>query len=272
MTKLSISNIAWPFNEEKNFLIKIKEWGCSGLEIAPNKIWAEPVIASDDDLNVYKSMVKNYGLEISALQALLYTRQDLGLFKDLQTDKETTKYLKNLCRVAGKLGAKILVFGSPSNRKRGDITYDKAFERAADMFTKVADEAEKYGVFMCIEPATPDETDFINTAYEGYKLVDMVNKPGFGLHLDAKALYFENADFYNIIKTVFNKFLHFHICDTGLAEVNSTGSVNHKILSDALKQSGYNNYVSIEMRTQPDYFHAVKNSIKYSNKVYIKNQ
>lgn len=267
--KLSISNIAWPIQEDEVYLNLIREWGCSGVELAPSKIWPEPVKSSLEQRRSYKSFVRQHGLEIPAIQALLYSRQDLGLLREPEIEKETVKYLKGLCRLAADLGAGVLVFGSPANRKRGDIPLEEAFERAASFFSKVAPAARELGVCVCIEPLRPQETDFICTAMEGARLVEMVNNQGFGLHLDAKAVAGEGGDFLKTFTTVMDKLRHFHINDPELTEVNSTGLVDHIALGGALKTAGYNRYVSIEMRKLADHYSAVARSLRFSKKAYV---
>lgn len=267
--KLSISNIAWPLEEEALYLKYVKNWGCSGVEIAPSRIWPEPLESTLEDRKLFKSLVYKHGLEISAMQALLYNRSDLGIFRDPEVETETTEYLKGLCHLAADLEIPVLVFGSPSSRKRGNISLQEAFERAASFFSRVAPTAEELGVCLCIEPLRPQETDFITTADEGLHLVDLVNSPGFGLHLDAKAIAEEGGNFVNIFKSVVHKLKHFHINDPDLTEVDSTGLVNHFLIARALQEVGYHGYVSIEMRIQPDHNNVIKRSIQFSKKFYL---
>ncbi len=267
--KLSISNIAWPPGEEEKFLKIVKEYGSSGIEVAPSKLWAEPTLASKDDRRQYRSLVADNGLEIPAIQALLYTRRDLGLFKSPEIEKETVEYLKKLCELAYDLGAKVLVFGSPGNRKRGAMPAEEALGKAALFFSALAAPAEKLGVCVCIEPLRPDETDFITKASEGAKLAAMVNSPGFGLHLDAKAVAAEGNDYAASIGGVRGKFSHFHINDPELREVGSTGAVDHFAMGKALKASGYDRYVSIEMRAQPDCQSSIRRSLDIAKAAYI---
>ena len=111
---------------------------------------------------------------------------DLGLFREPEVEAATVEYLMRLCKLAGELGARVLVFGSPRNRRRGDIPLHEAMERAALLFLKVAAAAADWGVCFCIEPLRPEETDFISSAQEGFRLVNMINNRGFGLHLMPK--------------------------------------------------------------------------------------
>ena len=112
--KLAISHIAWPATEEEEFLRHIREWGCGGVEIAPSRVWPEPLDATPPERQAFKSLVYRYGLEIPAFQALFYNRPDLGVFRDRRTEAEAVKYLIGLCHLAADLGARVLVFGSPA--------------------------------------------------------------------------------------------------------------------------------------------------------------
>jgi sugar phosphate isomerase/epimerase len=266
--KLAISNIAWPYEQELAFLRDIKKWGCTGVEIAPSRAWPEPVQSSSQERKKFKSVIDDSGLKCVAMQALLYSRPDLGLFRDKAIEIQTIKYLQSLCILAADLQIPVLVFGSPRSRKRGEIPPTEAMERASEFFYKVAIVAERENVCFCIEPLMPQETDFINTAKEGLRLVKMVDSSGFGLHLDAKAVFSEKNNIIDVVGLAKNKLQHFHINDPDLVEVNSTGTIDHNLLSEALNNIDYDGFVSIEMRQQKDYLSSVKKSISFSKEVY----
>jgi len=267
--KLSISNIAWPPEEEDFYLRLIKGLGCSGVEIAPGKVWQMPLESSREERASYASFVRGHGLEMSAMQALLYGHPELGLFGEADRVNKTIEYLKGICSLASDLGIRVLVFGSPANRRRGPILMDEAFERAAAFFSKIAPFAEENGTCICIEPLRPQETDFITTSEGGLKLVEMVDNPGFGLHLDAKALVLEKGNHSENIRKALHRMKYFHINDPELKEVNSSGEVDHFRLGTDLKAAGYDGYVSIEMRTMPDYQNCVRRSLDAAKRAYI---
>lgn len=267
--KLSISNIAWPQNEEEFFLKQIKQWGCSGVELAPSRFWPNPHYINQEEINGYKALLSRIGLEVCAMQALLYGRPELGVFRSPNVEQETIEFIKSLCDLAVSLSAPVLVFGSPANRQRGQLSMDEAFERAASFFQPVALHASKLGVCVCIEPLRPQETDFITSAEEGLRLVRMINSPGFGLHLDAKAVSAEPTDTTSVIHSCAGEFRHFHVNDPELVEINSTNQVNHNELGNALRGIGYKKYVSIEMRKMPDYYTSIQRSISFSCSTYL---
>ena len=271
--KLSISHIAWPASDEDSYLKYIKEWGCEGVEVAPTRLWPNPAEATREQRRNFREKVHGFGLEIVALHALLFQRDDLGLFRDSTTEIKTIEYLKRLCELAKDLGTKVLVVGSPANRRRGNIPFAEALERAVEFFTPIARYAVQLGVCLCIEPLKPEETDFITTVQEGHKLIEMIDSPGFGLHLDAKAVNAQGENFEDILRPVIKCVKHFHINnDAKLSELNTSPEVDHVGLAEALRKLHYNRYVNIEMRTSEDHHQSVRRSIEFARNIYLKEK
>lgn len=266
--ELSISNIAWPAECTGEMLGMVKSMGCSAIEIAPSRIWKEPSEATREDANGILNLVKKAGLSIIALHSLLYSRKDLGLFRDKDTENATAVYIEKLVHLASFLGAKVLVFGSPANRKKGDIPIEEAFIRAADFFSRPARLAARLGVSIVIEPLSPEETDFITDSYQGLRLVRMVDSPGFGLHLDAKSIAAESTPYKRIFAEMAPLAKHFHINDPGLVEVGSVAAY-HETFGAALRGAGYSGFTSIEMRTLPDFRKVIERSIGFAKRCYV---
>jgi len=267
--KLSISNIAWPFDEQEKYFSIVKELGASGIEIAPGIIWNSPTESTSKERRGFRSLVEEFELEICSIQALLFGQSHLGLFKGELTEHKTAEYLKRICDLASDVGAKVLVFGSPGARARGNLTFEEAFDRASRFFKTVAKAAHDAGVFMCIEPLRPQETDFIMSAEDGLKLVKMVDHPGFALHLDAKAVSAEGKNFKELFQNAGSTLKHFHVNDPELIEVNDTQTLRHEAMGAALREVQYPHFISIEMRKQSDYLNSVKRSLNYTRKAYL---
>ena len=265
--KLAISNIAWPDQDTLEILEMVKKMGCQGIEVALSRIWPEPAEADKRRRLAYLDMIEDCGLSVVSVHSLLYAKSRLGLFKDAVVERETIEYIKKLILLASDLKAGVLVFGSPNSRKRGDIPLDEAFSRAADFFAPIAKFAAEQGRVVVIEPLSREETDFINSSTEGIRLVKMVNSPGLQLHLDAKAIIAQGNDIGSILAEAMPYFKHFHINDPGLAEVGSIADY-HQTLGAALKKSGYQGFVSIEMREFPDYKAVINRSIEVAKRYY----
>ena len=92
--KLSISHIAWPVENETFYLELVSRFGCKGLEVAPSRLWKEPVNSTLEERREYRRKVESFGLRIISLHALLFTRRELGFFRSSATDWRTVEYLK----------------------------------------------------------------------------------------------------------------------------------------------------------------------------------
>jgi len=267
--RLSVSNIAWQENELEEHLSLLKELGCDGVEIAPSCIWKEPVGVSSKEVESFKKIVLKYGLTIPALHALLFKRPDLYLFGSIEKRQETILYLKGLISLAGELSAKVLIYGSSASRKIGDRDYAKCYEIAVEIFRELAAHAQENNTIFCIEPLSLKESDFINTAEQGYRLVRDVGHSNFGLHLDLKAMIESKEDIDVILPKYASIMRHFHISEPGLVPVGNAG-FDHSGVGKIFSKISYNGFVSIEMRRGfGDSREIIKKAVEYVRKVYF---
>lgn len=245
--KLSVSNIAWDHAELADHLALLRDLGCDGVELAPSCIWPEPVEATTEERMRIKAFIQRAGLDVTGFHALLYTRPDLQLFKDRASFRATVTYLNQLVHVCADLDGRLLIFGSPRSRMRHGRSVDECLAWAADAFAEVAGEAGRCGLSLCLEPLGSSETDFIQSSLEGAALVERVGHPNFGLHLDTKALVESGEDIDAVLARYGRTLRHFHASDPGLAPPGSAG-IDHARIGRALCRSGYQGFVSIEMR------------------------
>lgn len=269
--KLSISNIAWDNNKLESHLKLLKELKCDGIEIAPSCIWKEPVNVTNKNIEYIKNLIQKYDLEVSSFHALLYTQPNLSIFKDKIIREETISYLKKLIKLANKLSVKTLVYGSPDSRRIIDKSYKECYDIAVDTFKKLAKECRSYDTCLCIEPLEPAKNNFILTSYEGHQLVKDVDDLGFGLHLDTGAMSDNNEDFNTAFENCKTVLKHIHVNDTDLAPPGTKG-INHSIIAKPLIKSGYNKFISIEMRkNNKNNLKIITEAILYTRKKYFIN-
>lgn len=267
--KLAISNIAWPLEDERTALGRLAGWGCQGIELAASKVWPEPLDADAGERSGYRRLVEDRGLSIVSLHALLYTRPDLRLFADPDTSRKTVAYLQDTCRLAADLGASVLVFGSPANRRLNGLDPGLARDRAAEYFGAIGRVARDLGVCFCVEPLGASENEFITTLGEAMELVDLVGSRGFGLHLDSKALFEQGGDLEPVLAAARDRVSHVHISEPNLGPIGWSGSVDHAWLGRKLREQSYGGYASIEMRTQPGHMEVIESCIATARKLYL---
>ncbi|MFZ2545270.1 MAG: sugar phosphate isomerase/epimerase [Candidatus Saccharimonadales bacterium] len=246
---LAVSSIAWQPEEETEIAKTLQRLGVKNVELAPTKIWDDPTKASVEDAQHVVEWWKGYDIEVVAFQSMLFARPDLKLFESEQNRAECLQYLKDFVVLAGRMGARKMVFGSPKNRQRGDMSYEDAFSIATVFFGELAITANENNVVFCIEPNAPQyNCDFVTTAKEGAELVRAVNHPGFGLHLDTACMALAGDDIAEYIKESSDILQHFHVSSPMLEQVEVRDDVDHVGAATALNEIGYCNITSIEMR------------------------
>lgn len=247
--KLAVSNIGWTKDEEPQVAELLQSLGVKYVEIAPTKTWTEPIEINPDQARQYVEWWASYEIEIVAFQSMLFSHPDYKLFNTAEERRVTKDYLKSFTELAGVMGAKRMVFGSPKNRQKGALSYQDALTIATDFFGDIAKTALQNDVVFCIEPNAPQyNCDFVSTAKEGIGIVERVNSNGFGLHLDIACMTLAGDDVRESILQAKQYLQHFHISSPMLDLVEDRPDIKHRDAAQALQDIDYKGFVSIEMR------------------------
>lgn len=268
---LAVSSIAWTQEEEPEVAKKLQSLGVKFVELAPTKLWDDPTKATIEEIEKVVEWWKGYDITVVAFQSMLFSRPDLKLFHDEANRNECLEYLKAFTALAGKMGVKKMVFGSPKNRQRGDMSYEQAFVIATDFFTEIGKTAAENGVVFCLEPNAPQyNCDFVTNAREGAELVKAVNHPGFGLHLDTACMALAGDDLAQSIHNYSDLLEHFHISSPMLEVVERRDDVAHVEAAAALRAINYDKIVSIEMRPgqNGENVDRVEAAVKFASSIY----
>lgn len=267
--KIAVSNIGWTNEEEIKAAVLLQELGITSVEIAPTKQWEDLSHVPSTGLGAYIDFWRSYDIQIVAFQSMLFTRPDLKLFESEENRNETLAYLKSSIDLAAAMGVRRMVFGSPKNRQRGSLSLERAEAIAFEFFSALGAYADSRGVIFCIEPnATQYACDFITTADEGAALVRKVASPGFGLHLDMGCMTLAGDEISESILSSADILKHFHISSPMLEAVNDSAGVDHAAASRALKDGGYEGYVSIEMKPAVNNLDRVEQAVRLAQNRY----
>jgi sugar phosphate isomerase/epimerase len=102
------------------------------------------------------------------------------------------------------------------------------------------------GLTLCLEPLSPAETNFINTAEEAIRMVHQLRSPSFKIILDVKAMSSESKPIPEIIRASWPRFAYVHANDKKL-KGPGFGDVDFVPIFAALKEVGYTGWVSVEV-------------------------
>lgn len=247
--RFAICNETFVDWEWERMLECISQLGYHGVEVAPFTLADRASEISDQRRRDLRNSALRSGVPVIGLHWLLVKPE--GLYVTTPDDavrNRTADYFVDLVRLCADLGGSLLVIGSPKQRNLlPGITKAKAIGYAKEVFERALPEAERSGVTMAIEPLTPRETDFINTAADGIELIQAINHPNFRLHLDVKAMSgSESRPIPEIIRASAQYLHHFHANDPNLLGPGM-GEVDHRPILRALKEIDYRGYVSVEV-------------------------
>ena len=158
----------------------------------------------------------------------------------------------------------LLVLGSPLQRNLPPGTpKEQGDELAADTLSHCLRVLEEARVYLCLEPLTPAETNFMTTAADGVRLIRRLGHPFVKLHLDVKAMSSEGPPVSQIIRANADFMHHFHANDPN-KRGPGFGTVDFRPIFRALADVNYAGWVSVEVFDySPDPDTIARESIRY---------
>lgn len=222
--------------------------GFQGIEIAPFTLADSVTQISAAERQRIRELAVRHQIEIVGLHWLLVKPEGLYLnHTDSGIRHRTAKYFSELVDCCADLGGTIMVVGSPKQRNILEgVSRRQAWDWTAETFRDAVKRAEDRGVTICFEPLSPAETNFINTAAEAIEFVKPFHSEAFKIILDVKAMCSESKPIPQIISESWPHFAHFHANDKNL-KGPGFGDVDFKPIATALRQTGYDGYVSVEV-------------------------
>jgi sugar phosphate isomerase/epimerase len=162
--------------------------GYDGLEVAPFTLGDEPHLLPATQRAGLRKAAADTGIAITGLHYLMIAPKGLSITSgDAAQRARTVDVMRRLCALAADLGARILVHGSPAQRRLEPGMEAEGRKWGAECFAAVADTAAKAGVVYCIEPLAPSEANFVNSVEEAASVVRAVASPALKTMVDCAA-------------------------------------------------------------------------------------
>ena len=246
MINLSISQMAYKNIDNEYVLNEMYNRGFSGMEILPTMIaYESPYEKIDEAIRWRKKNLDSRGIKICSMQSIWYGKRE-NIFSSVADRQTLIDYTEKAISFASALGCGNLVFGCPINRTMQEKTLSN-YGIAVDFFKRIGDYAKQWGCVIAIE-ANPTiyNTNFINTTREAYELVKDCDSEGIRINLDLGTIIANDENIKEIC-CFLDYVNHVHISEPGLGVIKKR--VEHRQIIDALKDYGYDKYVSIEMKS-----------------------
>jgi len=265
MTRLSISNLAWPDAPVEDVAPRIKRAGLDGVELAPTAIWPTAPHVPSKEVRKYAQRWCDHGLAVSGIQSLLFGHPEFQLF-DRGTWSGMRDHLIAMIRLASHLGTHIAVFGSPKNRARGQLGDTEANAICAEFITSLLPVLADCGVVLTLEPNAPAYgADYLTRYADTVALSDLIASPWIQPQVDTGCLSMVNDDPAQAIRT--QTPAHVHISTPHL--LPPPGPIDHFALKEGLATSRYSGWVVLEMlQSTPDPFEIAFQSAQWLTDTY----
>ncbi len=263
--KYAICNETFEGWDHARVCARVAELGYTGLEMAPFTLAPRITDVTSARRSELRQQAESAGVQIIGLHWLLAKTEGFHLTSpDATTRKRTGEYLAELAHAAAELGGNILVLGSPFQRNLPEgMTREQGEANAADTLGHCLAALDRDKVYLCLEPLTPAETNFMTSAVEAVSLARRLAHPYVKLHLDVKAMSVERAPTPDVIRANREYLHHFHANDPN-KRGPGFGDVDFKPIFQALRDVEYRGWVSVEVFDYtPDPDTIARESIRY---------
>jgi sugar phosphate isomerase/epimerase len=239
--------------------------GYQGLELAPFTLAADVRDLPVAEVHRLRRAVQEASLEVVGLHWLLASPAGLHIaHPDSTVRNRTREFFLALIDTCAELGGRLCVLGSPKQRNiEPGWDVRAARERAVDFLRGVLPRAADRGITLCLEPLSPEETNFLTTHTEALEFIREVGHPNCRLILDVKAMASEPTPFADIIRTSAPLLAHIHANDAN-RRGPGFGETDFLPILKALAEVGYQGYLSVEVfRFDPDPETIARESLAY---------
>ncbi len=224
---------------------RIASYGYDGVELAIR----DPKLVNADEL---EAVVKSHGLEVPAIgtgqawgeEGLSFTNDDPEI------RRAAIERIKSHVPLAQRFGATIILGLIRGITPRGQI-HEQSMAYLVEALQKCSAVAAQEGVRFALEPLNRYETDLIHSVEDGLDLIQRVGAENFGLLLDTFHMNIEEPSIEDSIRACGERTFHFHVADSNRWPPGA-GHLDFRSILAALRETGYNGYVSGEFMPVPD--------------------
>ncbi|MGQ9472632.1 MAG: sugar phosphate isomerase/epimerase family protein [Candidatus Caldatribacteriaceae bacterium] len=205
-------------------------------------------ISMDEDALYYRDFFASFGLKVSGVSAHApLMKPDVGV-----------PFLRRAIRFAHQLGAPVV--NTDEGIRPKWMSEEEAFQIMKYSLTVILQTAERYGIFVGIEP----HNEFTANPKTLERILNLVDSPFLRVNFDTGNSYLSGQDPYEALQAVAEKVVHIHAKDIGGTLLDERGQVYgtpvgvacgegvidwEKVLT-ILARAGYKGTLSVECGTE----------------------
>ncbi len=245
--KYGVNTMVWTTRvgqKQEALFSRIGEWGFDGAELFLSP--EEPA-----DIASLKRTLDRLNLERTTCSVL--PRESHLVSTQSEVRARGIEYLKRCLERAADLGAPLMCgpiyagLGMMSGSRRTE----EEWKWAVEGLRVVARRGEELGVTLCLEPLNRFETYFLNTLQDAARLVREIAAPNVRIHFDTFHANIEEQHPAAAVRSVGKDIGHVHISENDRG-TPGTGHVDWPGILSALKDVGYDGWLTIESFAEPE--------------------
>lgn len=240
--KIGMNLLLWtdvPRQEHLPLLKRIREWGFDGVELPLDDMTAE-------DVRIYAGELKRLGLEATGIVSMPASAAD-PISPDHKLRENAVKLLKACIDKAEALD--IPLIGGPLYQGLGRFSGCGPTEeeklRCIEFFRQTASYAGSKGITLAGEAINRFETYFVNTVDQACEIIDRVDSPYLGLHVDTYHGNMEELNVCEAWRRAGKRIRHVHISENTRG-IPGTGNAVPPEIFEVLGEIGYDGWLTIE--------------------------
>src|SRR6266567_4372072 len=245
--KYGVNTMVWTTRvgqKQEALFSRIREWGFDGVELFLSP--EEPA-----DIAAVKRTLDRLNLERTTCSVLPREAHLVSMQPEVRA--RGIEFLKRCAQRTADLGARLIC--GPLYAGLGVMTGNRRTEEewkwAVEGLRLVARQGEELGVTLCLEPLNRFETYFLNTLQDAARLVREIGAPNVRIHFDTFHANIEEGQPAVAIRSVGQNIGHVHISENDRG-TPGTGHVDWRGILSALKEVGYDGWLTIESFAEPE--------------------
>jgi sugar phosphate isomerase/epimerase len=240
---------------------KAAELGFDAVEIFPP---GPEAVAS----RIIKPLLQQHHVKLAAVgTGAGWVKHKLRLTAPDAAEREKARaFVRGIIDAAGELSASAIV-GSMQGRWGDGVEKDACLAMLAESLHDLGEHARRHGVPLIYEPLNRYETNLINDVAGGVKLIHQAASDNIRLLADLFHMNIEEADLARALRAGGHHIGHVHLADSNRRPAGC-GHTDFAPVAEALRQIGYNGYVSAEAFPYPDSDAAAKATIEAFRKFF----
>lgn len=133
-------------------------------------------------------------------------------------------------------------------------SFDQATDRLVERLRYAADQFAKHGMTMLLEHINPFDMPgyFVSTPNQAIDILDRVGRDNAKLQYDVYHAQRMSGELVGFMQKHFSRIGHVQIADNPKRNQPGTGEINYKFVLDELDRLGYDGWVGLEYKPDPD--------------------